>query len=341
MVKPKTSFSKKRRPQQAAISKLLESNIDEEDITVTEVDAKDSLKTVELSSTAGSEINTKAEIKQSMTLPQLEKQVWNGIEKGKECFLSIGEALAEIQETGLYKKSVSRTFEEYCKEKFDIKSSNVYRYIDAFKAHREIFSPIGEKTDLPLLKSESHYRELVKVKGTPADVKSWKLRINQSKFSVLMWQSVGANPVPLPFSEFHAAIQTGMVNGGDLTPTFYVFMGFPKLAPYLTLTEHSRQPGFILMSLKAWNRFSSAQQKQFMDSQEPISGLRKQIRGLDTMMAAKYEKAGGPVHHLTPEERQQWEDAVIPQQQKIVEMVGGQSERVWAMIQDGKASCKK
>ncbi|MBT7889185.1 MAG: TRAP transporter substrate-binding protein [Deltaproteobacteria bacterium] len=176
---------------------------------------------------------------------------------------------------------------------------------------------------------------------TPADVKSWKLRINQSKFSVLMWQSVGANPVPLPFSEFHAAIQTGMVNGGDLTPTFYVFMGFPKLAPYLTLTEHSRQPGFILMSLKAWNRFSSAQQKQFMDSQEPISGLRKQIRGLDTMMAAKYEKAGGPVHHLTPEELQQWLDAVVPQQQKIVDMVGGQSERVWAMIQDGKASCKK
>ncbi|MBT4265434.1 MAG: hypothetical protein HOD85_14625 [Deltaproteobacteria bacterium] len=169
MVKPKTSFSKKKkRPEQTAINKLLESNVGEEDIAATEVDAKDSLKTKELSSKSNSHShsNTKSEIKQSMTLPQLEKQVWNGIEKGKECFLSIGEALAEIQETGLYKKSVSRTFEEYCKEKFDIKSSNVYRYIDAFKAHREIFSPIGEKTDLPLLKSESHYRELVKVKGT-------------------------------------------------------------------------------------------------------------------------------------------------------------------------------
>jgi len=174
---------------------------------------------------------------------------------------------------------------------------------------------------------------------TPADAKGVKLRINQSKFSVLMWQSVGANPIPLPMSEFPAALQTGLVKGGDLSPTFYVFMGLPKLAPYLTLTQHTRQPGFYLMGLKLWNRFSKTQQRQFMASLEPIAGFRNQIRGLEDLMVQKYKKAGGPVHVLTPEQKQLWLDAVVPNQSKIVDMVGRNSARVWEVIQKGKTAC--
>jgi hypothetical protein len=132
----------------------------------TERTPKDPPKTKELSSKAVSVINAKAEVKRSKTLLQLEKQVWKGIEKGRISFLSTGEALFEIQKNKLYKETDWSTFEEYCEEKFDIKSSSVYRFIDAFKAHVEIFSPIGEKAILPILKSESQFRELVKVKGT-------------------------------------------------------------------------------------------------------------------------------------------------------------------------------
>jgi TRAP-type C4-dicarboxylate transport system substrate-binding protein len=176
---------------------------------------------------------------------------------------------------------------------------------------------------------------------TPADAKGFKLRINQSKFSVLMWQSVGANPVPLPTSEFHAALQTGMVDGGDLSPTFYMFLGFNKMAPHLTITQHTKQPGFILMSLKTWKRLSETQKQQFMDAQEPISELRKQVRGLEVMMTKKYEEAGGPVHHLNLKQKQMWLDAVVPNQKKIVKMIGGESAKVWKVIQDAKASCGK
>lgn len=107
-MKPKNSFSKKKRrlPDQSAINTLLESNIGEEDLVAAEVDAIDSLKTKELSSRAASVINTEADVKLSKTLAQLEKQVFKGKEKGKECFLSIGQALAEIQEKKLYKETV-------------------------------------------------------------------------------------------------------------------------------------------------------------------------------------------------------------------------------------------
>jgi hypothetical protein len=165
MVKPKKSFSKKKRPQQAAIRTLLESNVSEEDLVVAEVDAIDSLKTKELASTAANVLNTKSEIKQSKTLPQLEKQVWNGIEKGKEYFLSIGEALAEIQEKKLYKKTTFSTFEDYCQKTFDISRAAAYRFIKGYRTKVSVLSPIGDKSTLPELESESHFRELGKVKG--------------------------------------------------------------------------------------------------------------------------------------------------------------------------------
>jgi hypothetical protein len=171
IVKPKKSFSKKKRPQQAAINKLLETNVGEEDIAATEVDANDLLKTKALSSTAASVLNTKSEIKQSKTLPQLEKQVWNGIEKGKDCFLSIGEALAEIQETKLYKGLDTETFEKYCKKTFGISVAGAYRYIECYQIEKTLSSPIGDRTGFPPLKLESHYRELGKVEGSTNQTK--------------------------------------------------------------------------------------------------------------------------------------------------------------------------
>jgi hypothetical protein len=166
MVKPKKSFSKKKRPQQAAINKLLESNVGQENIVVAEMDTKDSLETKELSSTASSAVSTKAEVKGSKTLPQLEKQVWNGIEKGKEYFLSIGEALAEIQEKKLYKTTTFSTFEDYCQKTFDISRAAAYRFIKGYRTKVSVLSPIGDKSKLPELKTESQFRELGKVKGS-------------------------------------------------------------------------------------------------------------------------------------------------------------------------------
>jgi TRAP-type C4-dicarboxylate transport system substrate-binding protein len=46
-----------------------------------------------------------------------------------------------------------------------------------------------------------------------------------------MWSQFGANPNPLPVTEWNSAFQTGLIDVADSAPTFYFFSGLSKLGP--------------------------------------------------------------------------------------------------------------
>ena len=51
---------------------------------------------------------------------------------------------------------------------------------------------------------------------------------------------------------------------------------------------------------------------------------------------ADFKKNGGFVHELTPAQRAEWAKLVEPNQEKMVDEIGGQSAELWAAIQKGK-----
>jgi len=77
------------------------------------------------------------------------------IETGQRTFINTGTALAEIRDTRLYRPKF-KTFEKYCRKKWNFGRSHVYRLIDAAAGAREL-SPLG---DIP---SERVAREFTKV----------------------------------------------------------------------------------------------------------------------------------------------------------------------------------
>lgn len=82
------------------------------------------------------------------------------IEKGRQTFLEVGAALAEIKERRLYRQ-YHPSFDAYCREQWEMGKSQAYRLIDAAEIVTELeTSPIG---DTPLPKTESQARELSKV----------------------------------------------------------------------------------------------------------------------------------------------------------------------------------
>lgn len=72
-------------------------------------------------------------------LGQLEKV----IESGLESFVAVGNALIEIRNSHLY-RSTHGTFEEYCKQRWDMGRAHVYRIINATEFVEDL-SPIGDK----------------------------------------------------------------------------------------------------------------------------------------------------------------------------------------------------
>jgi len=78
------------------------------------------------------------------------------IARGKETFLQVGSALAEIMETQLYKQRGFGSFAEYCETKWGFKKTYAYQLINSAAAAKSV-SAIAE------IKNEATARELARV----------------------------------------------------------------------------------------------------------------------------------------------------------------------------------
>jgi hypothetical protein len=79
------------------------------------------------------------------------------IERGMRTFIEVGNALLEIRNRRLYREQGFKTFEDYCRERWNMSRTYAYRQIDAAKVVQNL-SPIG---DIPL--TEAQARELARV----------------------------------------------------------------------------------------------------------------------------------------------------------------------------------
>lgn len=131
-------------------------------------------------------------------IEQLEK-CEETIEQGLGTFLDVGRALADIRDNRLY-KATHRTFERYCKDRWDLGKAAAYHKIHAYEAvalleskkvtivtknsDEEKVVPIGtEKSETILPRNEAQARPLSKL--TPEQqVEAWSL--------VLEWVNDGA-----------------------------------------------------------------------------------------------------------------------------------------------------
>jgi hypothetical protein len=91
------------------------------------------------------------------------------IEEGLRTFTDVGSALLQIRDGKLYKPQYS-SFEEYCRERWDMEHSHAYRLMDSAKVMANLkTSPIGEV--LPT--SESQTRPLASL-APEQQVEAWK-----------------------------------------------------------------------------------------------------------------------------------------------------------------------
>lgn len=89
------------------------------------------------------------------------------IKRGVRTFVEVGNALKEIQESQLYRERHT-TFEDYCKNRWDISRAHAYRLIESAKVVEDV-SPTG---DAPL--RESQARPLTRLKSAQERQEVWE-----------------------------------------------------------------------------------------------------------------------------------------------------------------------
>lgn len=95
---------------------------------------------------------------------------------------------------------------------------------------------------------------------TPADLKGLKIRVMQNPVYVDSFKALGANAVPMAWTEALTALQQHTIDGQENPLNVIVSFKLDESQKYMSITRHAYAPAPIIMSLMTWKKLSPAEQ---------------------------------------------------------------------------------
>ena len=99
----------------------------------------------------------------------------------------------------------------------------------------------------------------------PADLQGIKLRVPEGKWRVKMFQTYGANPSPMKFSELFTALQTGVMDGQENPFTQIYSAKLQEVQKFLSLSGHVYTPAYVITG-RSWNNLPADVRKILEDT---------------------------------------------------------------------------
>lgn len=149
---------------------------------------------------------------------------------------------------------------------------------------------------------------------TLADLSGLKLRTMQNPVYIDAFQALGANAIPMPFTELYTAMETRAIDAEENPIAIIHANKFYEVQKYVTLTNHAYAPYVVLLSRRLWDRLAAPERQalrtactEARDWQRALSrrmtaelteGLRKQgmtITALDPAEVGKMRERLQPV----------------------------------------------
>jgi tripartite ATP-independent transporter DctP family solute receptor len=138
-----------------------------------------------------------------------------------------------------------------------------------------------------------HITNNVRPINLPADLDGIKLRTPKGTWRVKMFQSYGANPTPMSFSEVFTALKTGVIDGQE-NPFAQIYSGkFQEVQKYLSLTGHVYTPAYVLVGKDHWEGLP-ADVREILEqtAKENQAFVYEQAAALETDLLQKLKDGG-------------------------------------------------
>ncbi|MET0351452.1 MAG: DctP family TRAP transporter solute-binding subunit, partial [Rhizobacter sp.] len=119
----------------------------------------------------------------------------------------------------------------------------------------KVKSKLAEKGLVGLVYWENGFRNLTNSKRPVTkmeDLDGIKLRVMQNNVYLDSFKTLGANAIPLPFSELFSALETKTVDGQENPYNTILSSKFFEVQKYLSVTNHVYSPWIVMVSKKWW-----------------------------------------------------------------------------------------
>jgi len=160
----------------------------------------------------------------------------------------------------------------------------------------------------------------------PADFQGLKIRISGSKVADLYFRALGALPQIMAFSEVYQALQTGVVDGCENTPSNYYTQKFFEVQKHITVSSHAHLQYAVIANSKFWNGLPPDIRAQLDKAMDEATDYTNSIANKENVDALAEIKASGKaeLHYLTPEQKKAWQAAMAPTYQWAKGRVGSE-----------------
>lgn len=155
------------------------------------------------------------------------------------------------------------------------------------------------------------------------DIAGLKIRVIQSPIYIDLFNALGANALPLAFTELYPALEARAVDGQENPFTTILASNFQEVQKYVTRTGHIYNPMALIISKKFWDKLSADEQQVLREAAaEATLFQRERSRAGAEAALQKLQAAGMQLSELTPEAMAAFRQAVEPVVAQHAQRVG-------------------
>lgn len=170
----------------------------------------------------------------------------------------------------------------------------------------------------------------------PADVARMRFRALIDSSSQSMARQLGADMIQVGSTEILTGLQTGLLDGGETNELVYVITAVDTEAPHWTYMRNTVSMLGVIALKSWWTRLTPDQKTAVANGYPATEIARAGIRADGDKEIARAVARGAVIHELTPEARQRWIAATRPVHLQMIEQIGGDSQRLYDLILEGK-----
>ena len=100
----------------------------------------------------------------------------------------------------------------------------------------------------------------------PEELDGLTLRVPNVPLFVNTWESLGASPTPMAFSEVFTSLQNNTIDAQENPLALIASANFNEVQDYVNLTEHVRSWIYLTISEMTWNELSAEDQEAVMEA---------------------------------------------------------------------------
>ncbi|EXJ12869.1 TRAP transporter substrate-binding protein [Nitrincola nitratireducens] len=199
---------------------------------------------------------------------------------------------------------------------------------------QKVMDKLEEKGLIGLVYWENGFRNLTNSRRpveSLEDLDGIRLRVMQNNVFLDSFRNLGANAVPMAFSELFTALETKTVDGQENPFNTILSSKFYEVQEYLTVTNHVYSPWIVLVSKRFWDRLSATERDILLEAAKTARDFEREDTRKEAAMAlAELQEKGMKVNELSLEEVERMRSRLVDVNQTIAQGVG---QDLWDELQ--------